>query len=211
MPTISLKTRFWLFLYSTQNIVGCVFALGGLVLLFLGIIGPYWLGIVAGLYVGGTLLAPRNRSTEAVELQRVTEETLNDALEGLVSSARKNVPERALELLLSIRDTVKALLPKLQELRGSGALSDADMFTITQSVLRYLPETLGNYLRLPKFYASMHAVHDGKTAAVLLVEQLGVLDAKLKEIADNAFKEDAQALVLNGQFLESKFSTQTFL
>lgn len=37
------------------------------------------------------------------------------------------------------------------------------------------------------------------------LEQLGLLDAMLKEIADDLFRGDAEALALNGRFLEEKF------
>jgi hypothetical protein len=73
-------------------------------------------------------------------------------------------------------------------------------------VRRYLPDTLAAYLRLPKFYAQMQTLADGRTATQTLVEQLGVLDSSLKEIAKSAFAGDAEALVSNGKFLQNKFS-----
>lgn len=46
---------------------------------------------------------------------------------------------------------------------------------------------------------------------VLLAERLRVLDTKTKEIAQNLATNNAQAPVVNGQFLRDKFSTQPFL
>jgi hypothetical protein len=73
-------------------------------------------------------------------------------------------------------------------------------------VRRYLPDTLAAYLRLPKYYAQMQVLSDGKTASQTLNEQLVVLDNSLKDVAKSAFAGDAEALVTNGQFLQNKFS-----
>lgn len=39
----------------------------------------------------------------------------------------------------------------------------------------------------------------------MLVEQLTVLDGKMREIAENIVANDARALVANGAFLREKF------
>jgi hypothetical protein len=94
----------------------------------------------------------------------------------------------------------------LQELRDRGILSPKDSFTVVETVRRYLPETLGAYLRLPRLYAQMQALSDGRTASQTLLEQLALLDVSLKEVAKSAFAGDAETLVTNGQFLQNKFS-----
>jgi hypothetical protein len=78
-------------------------------------------------------------------------------------------------------------------------------------VLRYLPETLANYVALPPVFRTTHALKDGKTARELLSEQLGLLDGKMKEIVANVAGADAQALLVNGKFLEMKFQQPDFL
>lgn len=54
-------------------------------------------------------------------------------------------------------------------------------------------------------------VRDGKTAKALLLEQLDLLDAKMKEIVTSVAENDTQALLVNGRFLEEKFGKQGFL
>jgi hypothetical protein len=54
-------------------------------------------------------------------------------------------------------------------------------------------------------YRRLHVVRNGKTAHDLLLDQLHLLDAKMKEIAGNMHASDAQALLANGRFLEEKF------
>ena len=47
------------YLYSRRNIVGCLLALAGLALHFVGLLGGFlWLPITIGLYLIGVLLVP---------------------------------------------------------------------------------------------------------------------------------------------------------
>jgi hypothetical protein len=61
-------------------------------------------------------------------------------------------------------------------------------------------------LRLPKFYAQMQALRDGRTASQTLLDQRAVPDTSLKDVAKSAFAGDAETLVTNGQFLQNNFS-----
>ena len=54
MQPLTFSQRLMLYLYSANNIAGCVLAIGGLVLFFGGVIHAYWWAIVAGLYGVGT-------------------------------------------------------------------------------------------------------------------------------------------------------------
>jgi hypothetical protein len=76
--------------------------------------------------------------------------------------------------------------------------------TITR--MKYSAHTLGAYLRLPKFYAQMQPLADGRTASQTLLDQLRVLGNSLKEVSKSAFAGDAESLVTNGHFLQNKFS-----
>ena len=124
----------------------------------------------------------------------------------LVDSVAQGLPKEALDCLRSIQGTLSELLPRLQELRDRGIISARESFTVLETVRRYLPDTLAAYLRLPKFYAQMQTLADGRTASQTLLDQLRVLDTSLKDIAKSAFAGDAETLVSNGQFLQNKFS-----
>jgi len=195
-----------LFLYSTANIVGCTLAIGGLALFFGGVIHAYWWVIVAGLYGAGVVGWPRSDLARTAERAELSTEMLAQQVSKLVDSVAKGLPVEALEVLHSIQGTLSELLPRLQELQDRGVISAKDSFTVLETVRRYLPDTLAAYLRLPKFYARMQALADGRTASQTLLDQLRVLDTSLKDVARNAFTGDAEALVTNGQFLRSKFS-----
>jgi len=205
-PTLSAGQRIRFFLYSTRNIVGCLLALGGLGLFFAGFIGVFWWAIVAGLYAVGVLAWPHNDLAQTAQDTELSTEMLAQQVRKLVDSVAKGLPKDALDLLRNIQATLSELLPRLNELRERGVISAKDSFTVVETVRRYLPDTLAAYLRLPKFYAQMQTLADGRTASQTLVDQLRVLDTSLKDVAKSAFAGDAEALVVNGEFLRDKFA-----
>jgi hypothetical protein len=206
MHPLSFVQRLKMFLYSTGNIAGCLLAMGGLGLFFGGVIHSYWWAIVGGLYGVGVLGWPRSDLADTAERAELSTEMLAQQVRKLVDSVAQGLPKDALDFLHSIQGTLSELLPRLQELRDRGIISARDSFTVLETVRRYLPDTLAAYLRLPRFYAQMQTLSDGRTASQTLLDQLGVLDTSLKEIAKNAFAGDAETLVSNGQFLQNKFS-----
>lgn len=206
MSPLSISQRLQLFLYSSGNILGCLLAMGGLGLFFGGVIHAYWWAIVAGLYGAGVLGWPRNDLAATAERTELSSEMLAQHVSRLVDSVARGLPKDALDILRSIEATLRELLPRLHELRDRGILSAKDSFTVIETVRRYLPDTLAAYLRLPKFYAQMQTLADGRTASQTLLDQLRVLDTSLKDVAQSAYAGDAEMLVTNGQFLRNRFS-----
>jgi hypothetical protein len=206
MNPLSISQRLQLFLYSPGNILGCVLAMGGLGLFLGGVIDTFWWAIVAGLYGAGVLVWPRNNLAETAQQTELSTELLAQQVRKLVDSVARGLPKDALDSLHSIQATLSELLPRLHELRDRGIISAKDSFIVVETVRRYLPDTLAAYLRLPKFYAQMQALADGRTASQTLLDQLRVLDTSLKDVAKSAYAGDAETLVSNGQFLQNKFS-----
>lgn len=195
-------SRFWLFLYSNGNIAGCLAGLVGVALYLVGVIDKGWLYITLGLYVAGYFAAP---APDPLKLRAdISVATLRDALDELIRDTRKRLPHEAIALLESIRSRMEEILPRLAELTAAMPLETPHSFTIAETVTRYLPDALDSYLRLPPMYAVAHHI-DGQTPKQHLVAQLQLLDDKLKDIADDLFRGDAEALARNGRFLEDKF------
>ena len=203
----SLKLRALLFLYGSGNILGCALALIGPALLFAGVIDRGWLLITAGLYAVGLLLGRRQPELERAIADSLSAEQTMQRLDEVIARAAPHLPEEVKPSLGSIRGSVAEVLPRL---RDTGLHSE-DLFTVRQTVLRYLPETLANYVALPPAFRASHALKDGKTARQLLAEQLALLEAKMREIVASVASQDAQALVANGHFLEEKFRQPDFL
>jgi hypothetical protein len=199
-----------LYLYSTKNIAGCVLALAALGAFFTGFIHDFWPEIVAGAYGIGALAAPGSASFDPVAYERdMTPDEISASLAHFATSIEKLVPADVFALVQSIVTSINGILPMLAVRAAS--VADADAFSIRQTALHYLPETIAAYLKMPPAFRSLQPLQDGKTANVVLVEQLKVLDAKMREIAQNLAANNAQALLANGQFLRERFATQSFL
>jgi hypothetical protein len=208
MAPLTPKIKVLLYLYSTRNIVGGVLALVGLGLFFGGIIADYWLPIVCALYASGVLLVPSdNTDLEFKVRNEMNQANLTESIEELISKSRKKLPSEAVERLTKIRDMVVELAPKL--FTNNVAMGYA--ISLVNAVNRDLPETVKNYTGLPTAFATMHSIDNGKTCKQLLLEQLDLLYEQLGKIAENIYKDDADALVVNGKFLKDKFHPVSFV
>lgn len=207
METRSFKLRALLFIYSNSNLIGCAAALLGPALLFAGVIDHGWLAITAGLYVAGWLLGSRSPELERRIADSLTMEETLAHLDGVIASATPHLTVDMQNRLKSIRDSVAEVLPRLV----AQATGGDELFTVRETVLRYLPETLANYVALPAAFRVSHQLQSGRTARELLTEQLDLLAGQMREVVANVAASDAQALVANGQFLQAKFQQPDFL
>jgi hypothetical protein len=194
------------FLYGNRNIAGSVLGLVGLGLFFAGITEHYWLVIVAGLYSVGFVGAPGSKKVDLSIGKELSVEAVSARLKELVIVVRRKAEPDVLPPVTSIADSISTILPRL--VPGEGPI-DQTTLTVRQTALDYLPTTLSTYLGLPPAYRRLHVVRDGKTAHDLLLDQLHLLDGKMKEIVANMHTNDAQALLANGRFLEEKFGVKT--
>jgi len=190
-----------LFLYSTPNIVGSALGIVGLLLFFLGIIHNFWFLIVVGLYGIGVLATPHSPTYELSLKNQLTVDDIRQELNDLVRKIQGKVPKEIMDLVLSIKTSIFEVLPQIVDL-SSG---DQNIYLIKQTSLDYLPATLQNYMNLPPAYASLHPVQDGKTPKQLLIEQITLLDDKMKEVVQAINNNDTQKLLVQGQFLKDKF------
>jgi hypothetical protein len=207
MSELPLSTRIQLYLYSTRNIVACAVALLGPALLFLGVIREGWLLITAALYAAGYFATPAPQVLDTGLTQSLSFEALLDRFDRLVKEARSQLPPRMVACLDSIRHSIQEVLPRLTDTRGF----DDNLYTVRETIARYLPETLANYIALPPIFRVTRVLKDGKTARDLLMDQLTVLDDQMKEVVGNIARGDADALLANGQFLEAKFRDRDFI
>ncbi len=199
-----------LYLYSTKNIAGCALALGALGAFFGGVIHDFWPEIVAGAYGLGALAAPATASFDPLDVERsLTPSEIARSLAEFTTRIEKLVPADIFARVQSIVASIDAILPMLAT--RSATVADEDTYTIRQTALHYLPETIAAYLKLPAAYRSLQPLADGKNANALLADQLRVLDDKMREIMRDLSANDAQALLANGAFLRDKFATQSFL
>lgn len=207
MQPLSLKTRLLLFLYSTRNLVGSLLAIGGLGLFFSGVIADWWFPIVAALYALGWVAVPGDRELALQVHNEATQADLLASLDDLIRQSEGRLPAEAIDRLTRIQGLVAGLAPKL----FSGEVAMGSAISLVNAVTRDLPETLRNYLHLPTAFATMHGVDKGRTCKQLLLDQLDFLGEQLARIAESIYKDDAEALVVNRQFLREKFHAISFV
>jgi hypothetical protein len=207
MSELPLRMRIQLYLYSTRNIVACAAALLGPALLFLDVIREGWLLITAALYAAGYVATPAPQVMEPALAQSLSFDALLERFDRVVKAVASQLQPAMLARLESIRRSVQEVLPRLADTHTF----DDNLYTVRETIARYLPETLANYVALPPMFRVTRVLKDGKTARDLLLEQLAVLDDQMKEVVGNVARGDANALLANGQFLEAKFRDRDFL
>jgi len=196
--------------YGLPNLLGIVLALVGLGLYIGGAISGWLVPlIVVGLYLVGAVLTPKPKGLTGLSVLSGDLDTgqIKDALDRIVDESKRRLPDDLAAKVVAIQATILEILPKL----SATTIDRQDLFALERTVSDYLPQTLDNYLTLPRAYANSHAVSDGKTAAQLLGEQLDLIGEKMKEIADAVAKDDVGKLLAQGRFLEERFGKNTDL
>lgn len=195
------------FIYSRRNIAGTLLALGGLALYFVGITsGIVGLAVVAGLYGIGYLLVPPERGLMLSLDAAQDAGQIQSGLERLLNSIRGRVADDIYMRVESIRDSILVTLPT----QGGGqSAADPNVFLIRQTALNYLPQALDSYLAVPRIYAERRAVADGRTPHAVMLEQLDLMDRKMREVAEDVISHDSERLLAHGRFLQERFATSS--
>ncbi|GAA3616811.1 hypothetical protein GCM10022223_36660 [Kineosporia mesophila] len=117
------------------------------------------------------------------------------------------VPAMVISRVSRVTSIVRETIPRLDQL-GAGSYQ---AHTVVATATSYLPEAVGGYLRLPRSWADTRPIANGKTALLLLCDQLDLLAYKMDQILDAVVRADAAALVAHGQFLAEKFAVGSSL
>ena len=189
------------YLYSGKNIVGSALALLGLLLFFTGVITSlFWPFVVVAMYGVGALLAPGPPKVALAGTSFDTD-SIRKSLQHTLSTANGKLPAPLLAKVQDIADTIMGILPHYADFPAGSP----DLFVVGRTATDYLPSALQAYLNLPRAYATLHKMPNGKTADQVLDDQLTLLGSKMDEVADAVHKKDSDALLANGRFLEEKF------
>ena len=189
------------YLYSSKNIVGSTLALFGLLLFFTGVITSFfWPFVVAAMYGIGALLAPGPPQV-AMSGTSFDPEGIRRSLDRQLETARGKLSAPLTAKLQGIADTIIGILPHYADFPPGSP----DLFVVGRTATDYLPSALQAYLNLPRAYATLHKMPNGKTADEVLSDQLTLIATKMNEVADAVHKKDSDALLANGRFLEEKF------
>lgn len=126
----------------------------------------------------------------------VDREDVEGGLDGLVAQARRRLPVEQAATVERIVDLLRQALPRAT---GDGAA------LVRRTATVYLPDTLRAYAALPPGWAGSGALRDGATADEALRDQLAAIEQATTRMRDAAVADDADALLMNGLFLEQRF------
>jgi hypothetical protein len=147
----------------------------------------------------GALVRPGRK---AIDLQAGFDPNdVRAALDLQVRAITGKVPAEVMAKVLSIRQIIFGILPR----SGNLPPGSPELFVVERTATDYLPRSLESYLSLPRAYATSHPVQDGKTPKQVLLDQLALLESKMKEVAADVSRNDADRLLANGRFLEDRF------
>src|SRR5262245_47038509 len=152
------------------------------------------------MYGIGALLAPGPPNV-ALTGTSFDPESIRHSLNRQLDAARGKLPPPLAAKLQAISDTIMGILPHYTDFPPGSP----DLFVVGRTATDYLPSALQAYLNLPRAYATLHKMPNGKTADEVLGDQLTLLATKMNEVADAVHKKDSDALLANGRFLEEKF------
>jgi hypothetical protein len=126
---------------------------------------------------------------------------VKNALNTQVRLITGKVPPEVMAKVLKIRQIILGILPR----SGNLPPGSPELFVIERTATNYLPTSLQAYLNLPRAYATVHPVQDGKTPKEVLLDQLTLLESKMSEVADDVHRNDSDRLLANGRFLQERF------
>ena len=161
---------------------------------------------MVGLYAIGFLLVPAETGL-SLRLDATNDSgAIKSELDRLLRQIRGKVAADIYERASSIRDSILLAIPD----DGTGPDgTDPSVHLIRQTALDYLPAALTTYLSLPASYADRAIVPGGKTPHDVLLDQLGLMDARMREVADDIIRHDSERLVAHGRFLAERFGTSS--
>lgn len=132
-----------------------------------------------------------------------TSAELVEELEAFEAGLDQRVPPAVASRVARVTGIVRETIPRLDQL-GAGSYQAHSVIATATS---YLPEAVGGYLRLPRQFADSRPIEGGKTALMLLCDQLDLLGYKMDQVFDAVCRADAAALVAHGAFLAEKFGS----
>jgi hypothetical protein len=192
------------FLGTKGHVVGMLFAIIGILLLNNGLTnGVVGLALVLLLYGTGYFFASRPQH-EALALSGAKDAPeIHDGLDEILATIRPRVADDIYYRVRSIRD---AIVFTLETARDRDPIDPA-LHMVRQTATTYLPEALSTYLGLPRPYAERERIDGGRTPHDILLDQLYLMDLKVRQVAEDVVKNGSQRLVTHGRFLADRYAT----
>jgi hypothetical protein len=197
-----LVPRLRAYLTGRKNLAGSTLALVGAGLALADPVGPAGIVLVVGFYFAGALAVPSNR---AISRCGWDPREIARALTNEIMAVSGRVPPLVIERIQQIELTIRSeILPGIDHL-PPGSL---DLYLIERTARDYLPAAVNAYLRLPGGYVSSQPGSRGRTPLQVLLDELGLLDAEMRRIAELVHQMDMDRLLAHRRFLADRFSRE---
>lgn len=191
--------RLGAYLTGRKNLAGSTMALLGAALALADPVGPAGIVLVVGFYLAGALAMPSNRAISRYGWDPLD---IASALTNEIAAVSGRVPPLVIERIQQIELTIRSeILPGIDHL-PPGSL---ELYLIERTARDYLPAAVDAYLRLPGEYVSSQPGSRGRTALDVLLEELGLLDAEMRRIAELVHRTDMDRLLAHRRFLADRF------
>jgi hypothetical protein len=187
------------YLMSRRNLTGSALALVGTGLVLVDPVGAQGLLLVIGLYLAGALAV---RDKRPIVRFGFDPRRVQKSLSEQISEVAARVPPEILGRMQRIELTIRTeILPHLDCL----PLGAPELYLIERTVSDYLPTAINAYLRLPNGYVSSQPGSHGRAAVEVLAEELDLLDAEMRQVAEVVHRTDMDRLLAHKRFLIDRF------
>ena len=146
-------------------------------------------------------VVPRGAQLEVRDSQMAQELQVRASLSTCLTSIRGRASEQVEQKVGAISQVILDILARRD---GAGGQSP-ELFVVLRTATDYLPKAIDTYTRLPAGYATTRLLAEGKTAQEILLDQLGLLEKEMTEVADAFSKNDLDRLRAHGRFLANRF------
>ena len=192
-------TRLAAYLTSRRNLAGSALALIGAGLALADPVGLGGLALVIGFYLVGALAVA---SKPAIHPYGFDPQLLQGALSDEIRVVSGRVPADVITRIQRIELTIRSeILPALHALPPGSE----ELYLIERTARDWLPTALERYLTLPADYVSSQPGSRGWTALQVLLEELDLLDAEMRRVAEVVHRADMDRLLAHRRFLNERF------
>jgi hypothetical protein len=187
------------YLTGRRNLAGLALALLALGLVLADPVGPQGIVLVIVFYIAGAAAVPMPPKVhrfgfDPMQVQR----SLADEISAVAGRVPPDIMIRIQRIELTIRSEI---LPRLDCL----PVGARELYLVERTARDYLPTAVETYLRLPGGYASSRSGSRGWTASQVLVDELDLLDAEMRRVAEVVHRADMDRLLAHRRFLSDRF------
>lgn len=195
------------FLAQKSSIAGCVFATAAMAVsgVALNVDAPLTVGLGIGGWLAGFLIFSDSKQTISIdavnsEVELKTIQTNINKLRLDIDQHSKKIPDEIMSASENIFTTLEEIIPRWEELNS---FSD-QKYVINSIITEYFPESITNYMNLPKSYYRNGAKNQ---AADEIMEQLGIMLKALEKIRDSLYAGVEKDIKTQSRFLKERFVT----